>query len=64
MQHGTKSSVDAEGPRDAPLIRKITLEKACNGEMTFNGIQGHRNFCYQIGRISLRPTISDHVITT
>jgi len=31
----TTSSIDAEGPRDAPQIRNITLEKACNRRMTF-----------------------------
>jgi len=32
----TRSSVDAEGPRDAPQIRNIALEKACNSGITFN----------------------------
>jgi len=31
----SKSSADAEGPRDAPQIRNIALEKACNRGITF-----------------------------
>jgi len=31
----TRSSADAEGPRDAPQIRNIAHEKVCNRRMTF-----------------------------
>ena len=37
----TRSSAEAEGPRDAPQIRNITLEKACNRGMTFKDTQDH-----------------------
>jgi len=39
----TRSSADAERPRDAPQIRNIALEKACNQAMTFKDTQGHYN---------------------
>ena len=42
----TRSSADAEGPRDAPQIRNIALAKACNRWMTFKDTQGHCNCCY------------------
>jgi len=42
----TKSSADAVGSRDAPQIRNIALEKACNREMIFKDTQGHYNCCY------------------
>ena len=32
----TRISADAEGPRDAPQIRNIALEKACNRGMTYS----------------------------
>ena len=38
----TKSSADAEGSRDAPEIRNIAHEKACNRETTFKDTQCHR----------------------
>jgi len=30
IRYVTGNSADAEGPRDAPQIRNIALEKACN----------------------------------
>jgi len=39
----TRSSADAEGPRDAPQIQNIALEKTCNREMTFKDTQGDYN---------------------
>ena len=35
----TRSSANAEGPRDAPQIRNIALEKACNRGMTFKTLK-------------------------
>jgi len=35
----TRSS--AEKPRDAPQIRNVVFEKACNTGMTFKDTQGH-----------------------
>ena len=40
LQAYTRSSADAEGQRDAPQIRNIALEKACNKGMTFKDTQG------------------------
>jgi len=39
----TRSSADAQGPRDEPQIPKITLEKAFNRGMTLKDTQGHYN---------------------
>jgi len=36
----TRSSADAERPRDVPQIRNNALEKVCNREMTFKDTQG------------------------
>jgi len=41
MPSNARSSADAKGSRDAPQIRDIALEKACNKEMTFKDTQGH-----------------------
>jgi len=37
---------EAEGPRDAPQIRNIALENACNRGMIFKDTQGHYSCCY------------------
>jgi len=42
----TRSSADAEGPRHAPQIRNMALEKACNREMTFKNTQVHYSCSY------------------
>ena len=42
----SRSSADTEGPRDAPQIRNIALEKACSRRMTFKDTQSHYNCCY------------------
>jgi len=45
FQGSTRSSADAEGLLDAPPIRNITLEKACNGGITCNDTQGYYSCC-------------------
>ena len=39
----TRSSADAKGPRDAPQIRNIALEKVCNRGRTFKDTQDERS---------------------
>jgi len=39
----TRSSADAEGPRDASQIQNTALEKACNTDMTMKDTQCHYN---------------------
>ena len=41
-----------------PKLRNIALEKARNGEMTFNDTQGHYNCYYYIGRIRVSLAIN------
>jgi len=41
MQQHATSSADAEEPRDAPQVRNIAFENACNRGMTFTDTQGH-----------------------
>ena len=42
----TRSSANVNGPRDAPHVRNIALEKASNRGMTFKDTQGHYNNCF------------------
>ena len=42
----TTTSADAEKPLDAPQIRNIALEKACNRGTSFKDTQDHYNCCY------------------
>jgi len=41
QSYSTGSSAGAERSRDAPQMRNIALEKACNRGMTFKDTQGH-----------------------
>ena len=41
----TRSSANAEVPCDAPQVRNIALEKACNRGLTFEDTQGYYSCC-------------------